>query len=173
MVLKTTPQVFCKSLNREIGQPQDYTKNKDKGSFPNDVDLSIGDRDSDAAELDLAGALDGIALDTQEERKSKQQPPRRSYEQTDQLVAGSALPSDAYMPIKALNQFSSDWVIKARVVKKGEMRTWKNAKGEGTLINVDLVDREGTLIQATGFKETADKLNEMLEQDQVYTFTNG
>ena len=53
------------------------------------------------------------------------------------------------------------------------MRTWKNAKGEGTLINVDLVDREGTLIQATGFKETADKLNEMLEQDQVYTFTNG
>ena len=83
------------------------------------------------------------------------------------------MPSDAYMPIKALNQFSSDWVIKARVVKKGEMRTWKNAKGEGTLINVDLVDREGTLIQATGFKETADKLNEMLEQDQVYTFTNG
>lgn len=50
------------------------------------------------------------------------------------------------MPIKALNQFSTDWVIKARVVKKGEVRTWKNARGEGQLVSMDLVDREGTLI---------------------------
>ena len=60
------------------------------------------------------------------------------------------------MPIKALNQFSNDWVIKARVVKKGEIRNWKNAKGEGKLFNIDLIDREGTLIQATAFNETAD-----------------
>jgi len=50
------------------------------------------------------------------------------------------------MPIKALNQFSTDWIIKARLIKKPEMRTWKNARGEGTIMSVDLVDREGTLI---------------------------
>ena len=75
MVLKTMPSVVANHLTREIGTPQDYNKNKDRNTFRNDVDLSIGDRDSDsAAELDLAGALDGIALDTNEERKSKQQP---------------------------------------------------------------------------------------------------
>ena len=29
-----------------------------------------------------------------------------------------AKPASAYMPIKALNQFTNDWTIKARVVKK-------------------------------------------------------
>lgn len=51
-----------------------------------------------------------------------------------------------YMPIKALNQFSNDWVIKARIVKKADIRAWKNAKGEGKLLNIDLIDRENTLI---------------------------
>lgn len=77
------------------------------------------------------------------------------------------------MPIKALNQFSTDWVIKARLVKKSEMRTWKNARGEGTILNVDIVDREGTLIQGTGFNETAQRLQESLELNQVYTFSGG
>ena len=60
--------------------------------------------------------------------------------------ASEVVPADAYMPIKALNQFSTDWVIKARVVKKADIRNWKNARGEGQLLNIDLVDREGTLI---------------------------
>ena len=64
---------------------------------------------------------------------------RRSYEASGQLARASiAEPAEMYMPIKALNQFSNDWVIKARVVKKGELRNWKNAKGEGKLFNIDL-----------------------------------
>ena len=43
------------------------------------------------------------------------------------------------------------------------MRKWKNQRGEGTLLSFDLVDREGTLIQATCFNETAIKINELLE----------
>lgn len=77
------------------------------------------------------------------------------------------------MPIKALNQFSQDWVIKARVVKKGDMRNWRNSRGEGRLFSIDLIDRDGTLIQATAFNEQADKFHDMLEPDQVYTFMNG
>ena len=50
------------------------------------------------------------------------------------------------MPIKALNQFTTDWMIKARVVKKAPIRSWKNAKTSGQLLNFDLVDKEGTLI---------------------------
>lgn len=55
-------------------------------------------------------------------------------------------PARDYIPIKALNQFTNDWVIKARVVKKAPIREWTNAKGNGVLLNFDLVDREGTMI---------------------------
>ena len=32
-----------------------------------------------------------------------------------------------YTPVKALNMYSrDDWIIKVRVVKKGELRNWRN-----------------------------------------------
>lgn len=45
--------------------------------------------------------------------------------------ASALLPTDCFMPIKALNQFSTDWVIKARIIKMGQVRDWKSDKGEG------------------------------------------
>ena len=77
------------------------------------------------------------------------------------------------MPIKALNQFNTDWCIKARVLKKADMRTYKNAKGEGCILNMDLIDREGTMIQATAFNDTAKALDGQIEQNKVYTFAGG
>ena len=67
------------------------------------------------------------------------------------------------MPIKALTQFTNDWVIKARVLKKAAMREWSNAKSSGVLLNFDLVDREGTQIQATAFQDAARTLNDLIE----------
>ena len=64
------------------------------------------------------------------------------------------------MPIKALNSFNSDWCIKARVIKKAELRSYRNARGEGVILNLDLIDKEGTMIQGTAFNETAKKLDE-------------
>jgi replication factor A1 len=40
-----------------------------------------------------------------------------------------------------LNTYTQEWVIKAKITKKYPMRTWNNAKGSGTLLNMDLVDR--------------------------------
>jgi len=60
---------------------------------------------------------------------------------------------EAYTPIRVLNQFSTDWRIRARVTKKGEEKHWRNNKGEGVLMNIDLIDKEGTQIQATFFGE--------------------
>ena len=67
------------------------------------------------------------------------------------------------MPIKALNQFNADWCIKARILKKADMRTYKNAKGEGCILSLDLIDKEGTMIQATAFNDTAKKLNDQVD----------
>ena len=87
--------------------------------------------------------------------------------------AKTAQPAGQYMPIKVLNQFTQDWSIKARVVKKAEMRQWSNAKSSGNLLNFDLIDREGTLIQATAFNESAIAFNKIIEPEAVYTFSNG
>ncbi len=43
-------------------------------------------------------------------------------------------------PIKVLTNNVLDWVIKARITKKYERKTWSNAKGQGYLLNIDLID---------------------------------
>lgn len=50
------------------------------------------------------------------------------------------------MPIKALNQFSVDFRFKARVIKKQPIRSYKNDRGSGKILNLDLMDRDGTII---------------------------
>lgn len=49
-----------------------------------------------------------------------------------------------YTPIAALTCNTNDWIIKARVTKKYERRTWSNARGKGYLMNVDLIDAFGS-----------------------------
>ena len=66
-----------------------------------------------------------------------------------------------------------DWRIKVRLIKKGERRTWKNERGEGYLMNIELMDEEGSQIQATLFKEVADKFGDALHEDKVYLMQGG
>ena len=43
-------------------------------------------------------------------------------------------------PIKVLTNNVLDWVIKARITKKYERKTWSNHRGQGYLLNIDLID---------------------------------
>jgi len=45
--------------------------------------------------------------------------------------SGSLKPAEGFMPLKAFNLFSTDWVIKARVVAKSDLRAWSNERGNG------------------------------------------
>ena len=80
---------------------------------------------------------------------------------------------EPYRPIKALSTFNYDWRIKARVTKKGERRTWKNQRSEGYLLNIELMDKHGTQIQATFFKDAVDKFEPILEEGHIYLLSNG
>jgi replication factor A1 len=81
--------------------------------------------------------------------------------------------SAGYLPISALNPYANKWTIKARITSKSELRRWANAKGEGTLFSVDLLDSQGSEIRGTFFKETADKFFPLLEEQKVYSFCGG
>ena len=74
------------------------------------------------------------------------------------------------MPIKALNTFMRDWIIKARVAS--DVKNIVTKKG-GKMMKIELVDQLGTQIEATFFGEAADKFEHVLKKDGVYLFSNG
>ncbi|CAE7408516.1 RPA1C, partial [Symbiodinium microadriaticum] len=65
------------------------------------------------------------------------------------------------------------WKIKARVTSKSDIRRWSNARGEGTLFSIDLLDSAGGEIRATFFKDACEKWFPQLEEQKVYTFSGG
>ena len=70
------------------------------------------------------------------------------------------LPEDQmFMPVSCLNTFTQDWIIKVKITKKYQIRNWKNDRGEGCLLNMDLMDKENTQIQATFYNDAATKWN--------------
>ena len=80
---------------------------------------------------------------------------------------------DQYTPIKAVSTYNNDWIIKARVSKKFNVKTWKNARGEGKLLNIELVDVYGDQIQATFFNKACEKWESLIEESKVYLFSGG
>ena len=69
------------------------------------------------------------------------------------------------MKISALNAYGVVTTVKARCTMKSDMRPFKN--GNGKLFSCVLVDEDGD-IKATAFNEDADRLYELLKENQVY-----
>ncbi|XP_010527273.2 PREDICTED: replication protein A 70 kDa DNA-binding subunit B [Tarenaya hassleriana] len=76
-------------------------------------------------------------------------------------------------PLVSLNPYQGNWTIKVRVTNKGVMRTYRNARGEGCVFNVELTDEEGTQIQATMFNEAARKFYDRFQLGKVYYISRG
>lgn len=70
-------------------------------------------------------------------------------------------------PIEGLSPYQNNWTIKARVTQKSDVKTWSNARGEGKLFNVTLMDDSGE-IRGTGFNLVVDDLYPRLEEGKVY-----
>lgn len=77
------------------------------------------------------------------------------------------------VPIAHINPYSNKWTIQARITSKSAMKKWSNAKGEGELFSIDLLDSQGSEIRATFFKEAAKKYFQDIEEGKVYTFSGG
>ncbi len=60
-----------------------------------------------------------------------------------------------------------------RVTQKDDMRTYTNAKGEGKVFSMDLLDREGTEIRATCFNDAVDKWYSVFQVGKVYKISGG
>jgi hypothetical protein len=56
--------------------------------------------------------------------------------------------------------------VQGRITVKGSMRTYKNARGEGRLFSIDIMDSTGD-IRGTFFNETADQFHALLKPNHV------
>ena len=74
------------------------------------------------------------------------------------------------MPIKALNNYVRDWVVKARVASRVFKETTRNG---GALLKIELVDMYGTSIEGTFFKKSAEKFGQIIEEGKIYLFSDG
>lgn len=54
------------------------------------------------------------------------------------FAQGGSIPLSKLSPM-----LKGRWRIKVRVTKRGEIRTWNNAKGEGKLMNIEFMDKDG------------------------------
>lgn len=87
-------------------------------------------------------------------------PPRTQKPQTS--MNDTVFDTRVTLPISGLSPYQNKWVIKARVTAKGPMRSWSNAKGEGKLFSMDLMDESGQ-IRVTAFRDQAEKYYDMIE----------
>ncbi|CAI2384252.1 unnamed protein product [Moneuplotes crassus] len=83
-----------------------------------------------------------------------------------------SLKDDCYTPIKVLNTYTHDWKIKVRVIKKNK-RSWTNMKGSGVVMTLDLIDSASSQIQASFFNDAVLKFDNVIQENCVYTMTNG
>ncbi|KAM6932268.1 replication protein A 70 kDa DNA-binding subunit isoform 2-T2 [Lycodopsis pacificus] len=89
----------------------------------------------------------------------------------------SAMPStpggsSKVMAIVSLNPYQSKWTIRARVTNKSSIRTWSNARGDGKLFSMEIVDESGEM-RVTGFNQEVDKFFSLVEVGKVYYISKG
>ena len=89
------------------------------------------------------------------------------------VVRSNAVAGSNITPIAGLNIYNSRWTIKARITTKSDIRTWSNARGEGSLFSIELLDNSGVDIRGTFFKEGVDKFYHLLQEGKVYRISGG
>jgi len=76
------------------------------------------------------------------------------------------------VPIVGLTPYQNRWTIRARVVKRTEVKEWTNARGTGKLFSFTVTDDSGD-IRITAFNEEVDKFFNLVENNKVVYVSGG
>ena len=125
-MLKDPLTVLYDDLTEKIGSPKDLKEiieNKDTIELGQALEIPSAAKES--VQEKTAPVSKSSTPPTKLVNQAEQKPVEKKVEQ--KVPVQEHLPVDLasnnYMPIKALNTFSRDWIIKARVANKGEKRT--------------------------------------------------
>ena len=145
-------------IKRSIGSPADYQQNKTNNTFGNNFDLTIPLEETDQSRKsgNAPPRLDDINshfTNMQVKSPINGQPQRMDQQRT--MAGGSNyhqkeekidVANDEYCPLALLNNMINDWVIRVKVAKKYPIRNYQNARGSGSILNIDLIDKNMTQI---------------------------
>ncbi|PSC74786.1 Replication A 70 kDa DNA-binding subunit isoform A [Micractinium conductrix] len=96
-------------------------------------------------------------------------PPSAGWAQKLAGSAGGSASKRPVQPISALNPYNNNWAVKAKVVSKGPKRSFTR----GSVFTAEIVDQQGTSIEATFWRDAADAAHNLLEEGKVYIFARG
>lgn len=78
-----------------------------------------------------------------------------------------------YLKLSDLSSYVDKWRVLARVTFKSDIREYRNARGEGKLFSIDLIDADGVEIKGTFFNDAVDRFHPMLKKNSIYSFSKG
>lgn len=85
----------------------------------------------------------------------------------------SELSQEDFTPISSLVEQNSSFTIKAKVIKKTEMRSYDKKGTPCQVFSIEIVDSHGGEIQGSFFGDVALKFFDTVQQDRVYIFSGG
>ena len=85
----------------------------------------------------------------------------------------SELSLDDFTPISALVGFTTGFTIKAKIIKKTNIRSYQKNGSEGQVFSIEIVDNDGGEIQGSFFGDAAKDFYPKLEEGHVYVFSGG
>ena len=108
-----------------------------------------------------------------------QQQQQQRFQPQNQVMQGQQLNRQPQhdqnvFPLSALNPFQNQrWTVKCRVIHKGDVKNWKNERGEGKLLSIDILDSEGSKMRVTMFGPEVDMFEPQLQQGKMYFISKG
>ncbi|KAG2486706.1 hypothetical protein HYH03_014635 [Edaphochlamys debaryana] len=75
-----------------------------------------------------------------------------------------------YHKIAQIHPYNSDWCIRAKLDRKGVLRSMTIKGADVKILSVDLVDETGAQVQGTFWRAAAERYSEQLQEGRVYVF---
>ncbi|GMY15506.1 replication protein A 70 kDa DNA-binding subunit B [Fagus crenata] len=138
-----------------------------------EIGIVLKPKQEDVIMSEVKSEVPGIVLKPKQEMVAKSAAQIVHEQRQNMAPAARMSMTRRVFPLVSLNPYQGSWTIKVRVTSKGTMRTYKNARGEGCVFNVELTDEDGTQIQATMFNEAAKKFFDRFQLGKVYYISKG
>lgn len=99
----------------------------------------------------------------------------QSYYNNNQNMHDNSSRKTMYLPLATLSTFSKEIVIKVRVTKKFEKKSFNNAqtKKQGTVFSFNVIDDEGTELPCSAFNKPCEMFYDTIQENDVYEIRGG